>query len=101
MCFFHEKEERTAIMSFSFPGAVLASTDANIPRFVPDVEKPVVYNSAYQSSSNRAESPSASSTHDGSYFVFFICALQAGQTWTGFETEAPQAEQTNSSALKR
>lgn len=55
----------------------------------------------YQSSSDKAESPSASSTHDGSYFAFFICTLHAGQTWKGFETEAPQAEQTNSSDLKR
>ena len=60
-----------------------------------------VFHVDYQSSSNKAESPSASSTHDGSYFVFFICALQAGQNWQGFEKEALQAEQMNSSALKR
>ena len=42
MCFFQDKEKRTAIMSFSFPGAALVFTDANIPRLVPIVKKPVV-----------------------------------------------------------
>ena len=42
MCFFQDKEKRTAIMSFSFPGAALVFTDVNITRCLPVVKKPVV-----------------------------------------------------------
>ena len=45
--------------------------------------------------------PSASSTQDGSTFVFFITAPHEGQTLYGLPLTALQAEQTNSSALNR
>ena len=48
-----------------------------------------------------AERPSASSTQEGSYFVFFMVAPQAGQLGVGFWQEAPHAEQMYSSARKR
>ena len=44
---------------------------------------------------------SASSTQEGSYFVFFIGALQTGQLGVGFGQQAPHAEQMYSSARKR
>ena len=48
-----------------------------------------------------AERPSASSTQEGSYFVFFMVAPQAGQLGLGFWQETPHAEQMYSSARKR
>ncbi len=48
-----------------------------------------------------ADRASASSTQDGSYFVFFIRDPQAGQTPYGLPLADLQAEQMNSSARNR
>ena len=55
----------------------------------------------YQSSSRIADRPSASSTQDGSYFVFPITAPQEGQVSYGLSYPALHLEQIYSSALKR
>lgn len=61
---------------------ILSFRDAIVDTDFSDIQcAESVLHVSYQSSSNKAESPSASSTHDGSYFVFFICTLQAGQSW--------------------
>lgn len=55
----------------------------------------------YQSSSRMADKPSASSTQDASYFVFFIGAPHAGQILYGLSQIVLHAEQIYSSARKR
>lgn len=54
-----------------------------------------------QSSSRMADRPSASSTQDVSYFVFFIGAPHVGQLLYGLSQTVLHAEQINSSARKR
>lgn len=60
-----------------------------------------VFFSFYQSSSSNADNPSASSTHDGSYFVLPITALQDGHVLYGLSDMAPHLEHIYSSDLNK